>query len=85
MKKHFMYYVSAFVLCMFSCVLLTACGKTDYDMSGVSLQDATYTYDGNSHVLEVTGDLPTGVTAEYKYYVDETHETEATSTVDTGK
>ena len=41
MKKHFMYYVSAFVLCMFSCVLLTACGKTDYDMSGVSLQDAT--------------------------------------------
>lgn len=85
MKKHFMYYVSAFVLCMFSCVLLTACGKTDYDMSGVSLQDATYTYDGNSHVLEVTGDLPNGVTAEYKYYVDETHETEATSTVDTGK
>lgn len=85
MKKHFMYYVSAFVLCMFSCVLLTACGKTDYDMSGVSLQDATYTYDGNSHVLEVTGDLPTGVTAEYKYYVDETHETQATSTVDTGK
>lgn len=85
MKKHFMYYVSAFVLCMFSCVLLTACGKTDYDMSGVSLQDATYTYDGNSHVLEVTGDLPAGVTAEYKYYVDETHETQATSTVDTGK
>ncbi len=85
MKKHFMYYVSAFVLCMFSCVLLTACGKTDYDMSGVSLQDATYTYDGNSHVLEVTGDLPTGVTAEYKYYVDETHETQATSTVDAGK
>ena len=85
MKKHFMYYVSAFVLCMFSCVLLTACGKTDYDMSGVSLQDATYTYDGNSHVLEITGDLPTGVTAEYKYYVDETHETQATSTVDTGK
>ncbi len=85
MKKRFMYYVSAFVLCMFSCVLLTACGKTDYDMSGVSLQDATYTYDGNSHVLEVTGDLPAGVTAEYKYYVDETHETQATSTVDTGK
>lgn len=85
MKKHFMYYVSAFVLCMFSCVLLTACGKTDYDMSGVSLKDATYTYDGNSHVLEVSGDLPTGVTAEYKYYVDETHETQATSTVDAGK
>lgn len=85
MKKHFMYYVSAFVLCMLSVVLLGACGKKDYDMSNISLSDATFTYDGNSHTIELKGELPNGVTADYKYYSDATYETEVTSPVDAGK
>ena len=35
--------------------------KADYDMSGVSMSDAAVTYDGNSHSITYTGDLPTGV------------------------
>lgn len=85
MKKHFMYYVSAFVLCMLSVVLLGACGKKDYDMSNISLSDATFTYDGNAHTIELKGELPNGVTADYKYYSDATYETEVTSPVDAGK
>ena len=37
-------------------------GKADYDMSGVSFEDATYPYDGKEKTLEITGQLPEGVT-----------------------
>src|SRR5699024_4637086 len=30
------------------------------EISGLSLQDKTFTYDGQSHTLEVSGDLPNG-------------------------
>ena len=40
-------------------------GKADYDMSGVSFEDATYTYDGGEKTLTVTGALPEGVTVSY--------------------
>ena len=40
-------------------------GKADYDMSGVSFEDATYTYDGGEKTLTVTGTLPEGVTVSY--------------------
>ena len=36
--------------------------KAAVDMSGVSFKDATVTYDGTEHVLEVAGELPEGVT-----------------------
>ncbi len=39
--------------------------KTDYDMSGISFADATFGYDGNEHMLEITGTLPVGVTVSY--------------------
>lgn len=40
-------------------------GKATYDMSGVSFEDATYTYDGGEKTLTVTGTLPEGVTVSY--------------------
>ena len=40
-------------------------GKADYDMSGVSFEDATYAYDGGEKTLTVTGTLPEGVTVSY--------------------
>ena len=36
--------------------------KATVDMSGVSFKDATVTYDGTEHAIEVSGKLPTGVT-----------------------
>ena len=41
-------------------------GKADYDMSGVSFEDATYPYDGKEKTLEITGQLPEGVTVSYE-------------------
>ena len=39
--------------------------KADYDMSGVSLSDATVTYNGTAQNLAVTGELPKGVKVSY--------------------
>jgi hypothetical protein len=39
--------------------------KGTYDMSGVSFDDATYTYDGTEKTLTITGTLPSGVTVSY--------------------
>ena len=39
--------------------------KADYDMSGISFSDATYTYDGSEKTLTITGTLPDGVSVEY--------------------
>ena len=42
-----------------------AVAKANYDMSGVSFTDATFTYDGQAHSLSLTGTIPTGLTVEY--------------------
>ena len=41
--------------------------KADIDLSGVSFEDATFTYDGTEKKIEITGEdtLPVGVTASY--------------------
>jgi hypothetical protein len=41
--------------------------KAVYDMSGVSFEDTSYTYDGSVKTLLITGTLPTGVSVTYKY------------------
>ena len=41
-------------------------GKADYDMSGVKFENATYPYDGKEKTLEITGQLPEGVTVSYE-------------------
>ena len=41
-------------------------GKATYDMSGVSFEDATYPYDGKEKTLEISGELPEGVTVSYE-------------------
>ena len=42
-------------------------GKASYNMTGVSFEDATYAYDqGKTFRLEVTGELPDGVTVSYE-------------------
>ena len=39
--------------------------KADYDMSGISFGNATYTYDGTEKTLVITGELPSGVIVSY--------------------
>ena len=39
--------------------------KATYDMSNVKFNDLTVTYDGNEHKLEITGELPAGVSVSY--------------------
>ena len=39
--------------------------KADYDLSGISFEDKTEDYDGNVHVLEMTGELPAGLYVDY--------------------
>ena len=39
--------------------------KADYDMSGISFNDATYDYDGTERELIITGILPDGVSVSY--------------------
>ena len=39
--------------------------KADYDLSGVVFEDKTEVYDGSAHILEMTGDMPTGLYVDY--------------------
>ncbi len=67
-----------------STLLLTGCGPKNYDLSGISFNDATVNYDGTAKFIRLEGTLPEGLEVNYKYYTNETYETEATSTVDAG-
>ena len=40
--------------------------KATYDMSGITFDNQTYTYDGSSHSLAISGTLPTGVIVSYE-------------------
>jgi len=40
--------------------------KATIDMSGVIFDDATYVYDGTEKTVEITGELPEGVTVSYE-------------------
>ena len=39
--------------------------KADYDMSGITFEDGSFTYDGQAHSLVISGTLPTGVSVTY--------------------
>ena len=39
--------------------------KGDYNMNGVTFPNGTFTYDGNSHSLAISGTLPSGVSVSY--------------------
>ncbi|MCQ2413901.1 MAG: hypothetical protein MJ082_03775 [Clostridia bacterium] len=39
--------------------------RPSYDMTGVSFENVTIPYDGQPHTLEITGNLPAGVTVTY--------------------
>ena len=39
--------------------------KATYDLSGVTFEDKTVTYDGKEHEIVIKGELPEGVTVEY--------------------
>ena len=43
-----------------------AIDKAAYDMSGVTFDDAAFAHDGTAHSIEVTGELPEGVTVSYE-------------------
>ena len=39
--------------------------KADYDMSDITFEDGSFTYDGQAHSLVISGTLPTGVSVTY--------------------
>ena len=39
--------------------------KADYDLSNVTFEDQSIEYDGTSHILEITGAMPTGLYVDY--------------------
>ena len=39
--------------------------KADYDMSGITFEDGSFTYDGQAHSLAIAGNLPYGVSVNY--------------------
>ena len=47
--------------------LIASCGDTviTYDMSGVTFNDSSFTYDGNPHSIAISGTLPNGVNVTY--------------------
>ena len=42
-----------------------AIAKAEYDIGGVSFEDATFVYDGKSHSIAVAGEVPSGVEVVY--------------------
>jgi hypothetical protein len=53
-------------------LFLGACGATDpnagrvsYDMSGITFNDSSFTYDGTAHSIFISGTLPEGVNVNY--------------------
>ena len=54
------------VLCAVMTLLLLASCSLGADIEGVSLEDASFTYDGTEKSIAVTGELPKGVTVTYE-------------------
>ena len=54
--------------------------RADYDMSSISFEDNSFTYDGASHSLSIDGSLPNGVSVSYSSNNGLTNVGEATVT-----
>ena len=69
-KNNFLTSIFICLLTFISLFSLVSCNdnnektKQDYDMSGITFEDKTVTYDGNEHELLIEGTLPEGVTNE---------------------
>ena len=48
------------------CTFDVTIAKAAYDMSGVTFEGGSFTYDGQTHSIVISGDLPTGVTVTYE-------------------
>ncbi len=67
--KGFLRLISAFFV-LALCLSVWACNKSAdqnnaADISGITLNDAAYTYDGSEKVVEIQGALPEGIRVEY--------------------
>ncbi len=58
--------VIAVMLCFALCLAITSCKKDPEVIEGVTLEDASFVYDGSAHSLAVKGTLPEGVTVSYE-------------------
>ncbi len=73
------------VICGGGILALSAgCGPKDYDLSAVTFEDMTVDYNGQARFISLNGELPEGLDVSYKYYTDNTYQTEAANTVDVG-
>ncbi|MBE7082741.1 MAG: hypothetical protein E7378_03610 [Clostridiales bacterium] len=60
--------VLAFLFVLSLSTLIVGCsskGKKDYDMSQVTFNDVVVEYDGNAHYIQISGELPQGVSVTY--------------------
>ena len=48
------------------CTFDVTIAKAAYDMSGVTFEGGSFTYDGQTHSIVISGNLPTGVTVTYE-------------------
>ena len=71
-KNNFLTSIFICLLTFISLFSLVSCNdnnektKQDYDMSGITFENKTVTYDGNEHELLIEGTLPEGVTVTYE-------------------
>lgn len=89
MKKVFFGLALSFLLCGGGIFALTACDNTPaapkvYDMSGVAAQNLEVDYNGQAQTYAVSGQLPEGVTATYKYFSNAERTNQVQSVVDAG-
>lgn len=54
------------VLCLILVCVVSCGGGADAEITGISLNDAAFTYDGTEKTVEITGTLPEGVTVSYE-------------------
>ena len=71
--KRFCGFLLSVSLCLFGCWAFVACGGNDNPpepslavITGVTFEDRTFAYDGTEKKIEVTGDIPDGVTVVYE-------------------
>lgn len=57
--------VIAVMLCFALCLAVTSCKKSE-PIEGVTLENASFVYDGSAHSLAVSGNVPEGVEVSYE-------------------
>ena len=67
MKRIFTFFLLVLVATL--CFSTTSCRRNklngEIDLSGITFEDSTFTYDGSEKAVKISGDLPNGVSVQY--------------------